>query len=234
MPQRATGNGRGMDTKSTDKIIKKYTCRFSSAHYDFCYSEGSPAQKEIEYIARTQENCYIKITSALNVYPDFRLQYLLADSPEDLGILYGDGEPCNGFARLPDKIYAVYNAQIKCVGMHEDVHIISYSVRKPDLNFISEGLAMYFDGQWQGRSNVERCRELLAGNRMPDIIGLTDNRRFFGLPEAVTYPLAGAFTKFLIDKLTMEGYLREVYYSENPVASLGKLVTDFEDWLLKQ
>ncbi len=224
------------------QIIKnKYSCKYSTAHYDFYCSEGSLAQKHIIEIANRQEDCYSKITSALNIVPEFKIQYLLADSPEDLGVLYGDNEPCNGYAKLPNNVYAVYSEKIKCIGMHEDAHIISYSVKRPISAFLREGLAMYFDEQWQGTSNEEWCRGFVKESRLPDVIDLIDNEKFFGIQETISYPLAGAFTKFLIDKLSMPVYLQNVYYNDNAIAALNELFcetekvkSDFSAWLTKR
>lgn len=220
------------------EIKNKYSCKYSSEHYDFCFSSDSLAEKDIVEIANYQEYCYNKITSALNIVPDFRIQYLLADAPEDLGVLYGDNEPCNGYAHLPCNIYAVYNEKVKCVGMHEDVHIISYSVKKPISAFMREGLAMYFDEQWQGKPNVEWCRDLIKGDRLPKAIDLIDNNIFFDINETLSYPLAGAFTKFLIEKLSMSEYLKQLYFNDDIIGALTKIFGetekvqfDFIDWL---
>jgi len=32
---------------------------------------------------------------------------------------------------LPNEIYAVYNDKVKCIGFHEDAHIISYNIAVP-------------------------------------------------------------------------------------------------------
>ena len=154
--------------------------------------------------------------------------------------MYGDDEPCNGFARLPNNVYAVYNEEVKCIGMHEDAHIISYSVKRPISAFLREGLAMYFDEQWQGIYNEEWCRAFVRDSRLLDVIGLIDNEKFFGVQETISYPLAGAFTKFLIDKFSISIYLKNIYYNDNVISALDKLFcgtdkiqSDFIDWLMK-
>ena len=164
------------------------------------------------------------------------MEYWLADTPQELGVLYGDDEPCNGFVRQPNKIFAVYNNDVKCVGMHEDAHIISFSVKKPSSVFISEGLAMYFDKQWQGRENEFICRDLLHLGNIPNVLSLIDNDKFFALNEEIAYPLSGSFTKFLVQKLTMKIYLKEIYYSDSAESYLNSLfdegdVKEFLTWL---
>ena len=124
--------------------------------------------------------------------------------------------------------------------MHEDAHIISYSVKRPISAFLREGLAMYFDEQWQGIYNEEWCRAFVRDSRLLDVIGLIDNEKFFGVQETISYPLAGAFTKFLIDKFSISIYLKNIYYNDNVISALDKLFcgtdkiqSDFIDWLMK-
>lgn len=125
---------------SLPKLIK-----YASEHYVFHYVPGSIAEKDIEKIVMIQENCFKDICNLLNIYPTFKIQYFLLETPELVGKLYGDHDPCNGFANPPNEIYAVYNNKIKCVGYHEDAHIISYLINRPHSIFLREGLAMYFD-----------------------------------------------------------------------------------------
>lgn len=218
-----------------ESIIEKYSKKYKTEHYEFVYSIGSFAEKHINEVAEIQERCFNKITSVLKIIPLFKIKYLLADSPEDLGVIYGDNEPCNGFARMPDRIYAVYTEKIKCIGMHEDAHIISYSRKRPMFNFLREGLAMYFDEGWLGKPNEQCCREIITQNELPIIIDLFDKEKFFALPENITYPVSGAFTKFLIEKLGMKSYLDSIYYNDNAIEEIrnrfDNVQRDFLSWL---
>ncbi|MDY0373276.1 MAG: hypothetical protein RBQ86_04080, partial [Candidatus Izemoplasmatales bacterium] len=108
------------------KLIK-----YSSEHYNFHFVKDSLAEIDINKIACIQEKCYKEISSFLNVFPTFKIDYFLLDTPELVGEIYGDNDPCNGFANPPNEIYAVYNEKVKCIGYHEDAHIISYILNKP-------------------------------------------------------------------------------------------------------
>ena len=105
--------------------------QYESEHYIFNYGEDTKAERDIAEIAAYQEACFHYICSFLGVKPDFKIEYFLCDSPEEVGRIYGDNDPCNGFAAPPDKIYAVYNEQVQCIGFHEDAHIISFLVKRP-------------------------------------------------------------------------------------------------------
>ena len=187
---------------------------YSTAHYDLHFRPGSWAERDIRLIAAEQERCYAAITEALGVTPPFRIQYYLLDTPEEVGQVYGDNEPCNGFASPPDTVFAVYSDKVRCIGMHEDTHLISYVRKRPETAFFREGLAMYMDKVWWGRENEGWVRDFLADGRYLSVPALLDNHFFYAHPDAVTYPIAGAFTRFLAEKLGMRGYLEQVYYAE--------------------
>lgn len=124
-----------------------------------------------------------------------------------VGEIYGDNEPCNGFANPPNEIYAVYNDEIKCIGHHEDAHILSYIINRPSSGFIREGLAMYFDKYWWGKKNEQWVQEFLNEGKYISVERLLSDDVFYEYSDAVTYPIAGAFTKFLIDTYGIKKYI---------------------------
>jgi len=178
-----------------------------SENYEFYYYKNSLAERDIEKIISNQEDCYRKICSTLGIYPNFKIKYYLMNTPEEVGELYGDNEPCNGFASPPDKVYAVYNEKVKCIGPHEDAHILSYTINRPKSAFIREGLAMYFDRVWWGIENEKWVKSFIDSNEYISISQLICDEVFFQYPDKLTYPIAGAFTKFLIDEIGMDIYL---------------------------
>lgn len=179
----------------------------SSKHYDFYYLKGSIAERDIDEIVALQEKCFEDICGLLNIRPKIRVQYYLLDSPELVGEIYGDNEPCNGFASPPNNIYAVYNEEIKCIGYHEDAHILSYTINRPKSNFIREGLAMYFDKYWWDKTNEDWVKLFLLEDKYIKIQELLSNDIFLSYPDSITYPITGAFTRYLIDSYGIERYL---------------------------
>lgn len=179
---------------------------YETEHYIFHYNPGTKAETDIQSIADEQEACFRYICRVLNTQPSFKLQYFLCDTPEEVGRVYGDEEPCNGFAVMPDTIYAVYNEQTQCVGFHEDAHIISYTGKRPDSPAIREGLAMYFDRKWWGISNLEWAGYYLKKNGTLPIAAWLDREVFFEEDCSLTYPVMGAFTEYL-----MATYGRKTY-----------------------
>ncbi len=93
--------------------------RIETEHYIFHYGADTKAEQDIEKISAYQESCFRYICSVLGVTPMFKIEYNLCDSLEEVGRIYGDNDPCNGFATPPNKIYAVYNEQVRRIGFHE-------------------------------------------------------------------------------------------------------------------
>lgn len=181
---------------------------YESEHYIFHFKSGSAAQRDLQLIRDCQEACFKKITDALHVIFPGKIHYWLCNTPEEVGHIYGDNEPCNGFASSPDRVYAVYNDDIKCIGPHEDAHLISYQLHRPDSAFVREGLAMYFDETWWGRPNREWVQEFKREAKLPDISALYSNEIFFRYSDALTYPIAGALTDYLITTYGIAAYLQ--------------------------
>ncbi|WP_035290974.1 hypothetical protein [Clostridium sp. KNHs214] len=175
-------------------------------NYIFHYNKESVAERNIENIINTQESCNKYITKVLGIKLDKKINYFLCASREEVGELYGDNDPCNGFARMPNEIYAVYNENIKCIGCHEDAHIISYTIARPKQAFIREGLAMYFDKMWWGIWNEAWVKYYIDNNKLPDICHMMDDNNFFEYSCEFTYPLAGAFIQYLINTYGIERF----------------------------
>ena len=193
---------------------------FTTAHYVFHYSKNSTAEKEIDEIAALQEGCYSFISSCLHTNVKGKIHYHFFDAPEEVGRQYAiaydnnDDEPCNGFAlsNLKSKdgvnhIFAVYNDKVKCVGFHEDAHIISYSLGRPSSQFVREGLAMFFDRYWWGSDNYSWTRWYVEQQKNPSVNALLENSIFSEYSDVLTYPIAGAFTGYLIERFGTERYV---------------------------
>lgn len=178
--------------------MKGYNQQFETEHYLFHYGENTKAEQDILEIAAYQESCFRYICDVLGVKPAFKIEYFLCDSPEEVGRIYGDNEPCNGFAAPPNRIYAVYNQQVTCIGFHEDAHIISFTINRPDCPAIREGLAMYFDRKWWGIQNLDWTGYYLKTGQYIPVDRLLDEKFFFAQNCAITYPIMGAFTDWLI------------------------------------
>lgn len=178
-----------------------------SDNYIFHYIKDSLGEKDIENIINIQEQCNKHISKVLKVSMKGKIKYFLCNSREEVGVSYGDNEPCSGFSRMPNEIWAVYNEKNKCIGYHEDAHIISYNtLGVPESAFIREGLAMYFDRVWFGIDNNFWVHEYLKRNKYVSITDLINNKEFSKYSDILTYPIAGAFTEYLISLFGIERF----------------------------
>ena len=190
---------------------------YTTDHYVFTYKEGSFAAKDIRKVAKIQEKCFTKICNTLKVDFTEKINYFLLDSAEEVGKLYGINEPINGFAVWgANKIYAVYNDKIKCIGPHEDAHLISFVINTPKSNFIVEGLAMYFDEKWWGLDNDVWTSYYKANKKDLSISNLLNNEEFDSLNCEITYPIAGSFVKYLISNFGVDKFIQLYQITEVP------------------
>lgn len=178
-----------------------------TAHYLFHFEEGSAAQRDIDAISACQEACYQYICGVLKIQPDFKLEYFLCETAEEVGRVYGDDEPCNGFAVRPNQIYAVYNDEVQCIGFHEDAHLISYCHNRPNCTAIREGLAMYFDRKWWGIHNMDWTAYYIQMGQYVSMDKLFDRSVWFDGFDYIEYPIAGAFTEYLMNTYGVDKYL---------------------------
>lgn len=188
---------------------------YVSEHYIFHYCPGSVAEKDICFIAKTQEECFGKICRTLNVEYKEKINYYLTESPWEIGrVIWDEEAPCNGCALCGrNKIYATYNEDVKCIGSHEDTHLISFLINFPESDFLVEGLAMYTDGLWWGVPNEKWAAYYGMKHSDLSIKDLFDNNIFADRGCVVTYPIAGAFTKFLIDRFGVEQFVELYKYT---------------------
>lgn len=198
---------------------------YISEHYVFHFQPGTLAARQIISIAEEQEQCFAKICAVLQVdYPE-KIHYYFTTSPLEIGrVFWEEGTPCNGVAlcgREQAKIYAVYNEIVKCVGSHEDTHLISFKINYPESDFIVEGLAMFMDGLWWSVPNEVWAAYYKYRQSELTVRSLLDNETFAQQGCQITYPIAGAFTKYLIDMFGKEKYLEFYRYTEDDYAEIS-------------
>ena len=177
--------------------MNKFTEK-SSEHYIFHYFPDSFAEKEIDKIVDEQESAYKKIVAFLVVENHRIINYFLYPSNKIKNEMTGnDG---NGHAdRDKFEVHAVYNDKIQCIGPHEDTHLLSSSLGLPPQLF-REGLAEYLTGSWDGKSHEEWAKEFLKNDKLPNLEEMIDDEIWYKYSDEISYPAAGAFVKYLINK----------------------------------
>src|ERR1035437_1791008 len=120
------------------KKYKKWSKK-ETDHYVFYYLENNFIKKEINKIARTQENARKKILSFFNVKNSKKIKYYIYPDEHTksdfMGNLVYAQSIYNDYS-----VHIVYNKKIKPLGAHEDTHLISLKFGLAT-SFFAEGLA---------------------------------------------------------------------------------------------
>lgn len=180
---------------------------YKTEHYIFHCVNNKTAEKDIEIIAKMQEESYAIITTELKVKYESIINYYLVNTPEVVAELTRYPFPVNGLACFSDRsVYAVYSDKIKCIGPHEDAHLISEKFGIPKSDFLCEGLAMHFDKRWWGIENELWCKYFIKTGIFIEPTKLLKNQEFYKVDCSISYPIAGAFTSYVIKKSGIEKY----------------------------
>lgn len=163
----------------------------SSEHFIFHFEQPSKVA-DIGQFTRDYENAFIKIAPFFNVKVPRKIHYFIWNSDELMNVFNTPG----GFTKSE---YCVIHARyFQSVG-HEMTHVFSYYISPFPLRvgLINEGIAVYFDQS--GRDQLKLARWLLAEH---DIHGVSirelwSNWKLLSMDDS--YPLAGAFVKYLIE-----------------------------------
>lgn len=193
--------------------------QFETQHYIFNYPSGSKAEQDIEHIAAHQEACASYMCAVLGVPYKCKLQYFLCNTAEEVEQMYA-GEPCNGLAVYLDKIYAVYNDEVQCIGFHEDAHLVSFMWFDPNPYnpAIEEGFAEYFCRKWWGIGHIDWVGCYIKYGKYIPIEELLIPGSFCEKNDCITYPIMGAFTQWLVSVGGLERYLNFFRRREDPSA----------------
>ena len=220
--------------------------------FDICYYEKL-SDLDLTDIIMEYEKSYKFFEDFFNRKIDLDLKLFVYDNPEDVGVACGDNDPCNGFAREPNELHFVYNEKIKCIGNHELAHLLSYLyMGRPNSSFIREGFAEFTEDYWVNiidgervqKSHYEWAKLYFLSSRNFDIKDvLFDSERFYQEVDNdscfYTYPIAGAFTKFLVENFGKETYLD--FYSDGSkekfislYKNYDKVLKEFENYIVKE
>jgi hypothetical protein len=110
---------------------------------------------------------------------------------------------------------------------HEIVHLYAAAWGDPPA-LLAEGLAVHLSGWWQDRSVGEAAARVLAEGRWIPLGELLDTRQFRARPDDATYPQAGAFAGWLLQRLGPQK-LRRLYGRLSNTAAAEQNRKVFED-----
>jgi len=79
---------------------------------------------------------------------------------------------------------------------------------------------MYFDRTWWGKSNEEWVKCFIHSGTYIQITKLISNDNFSANPDETTYPIAGAFTKYLIERYGRDLYILMYGLKDNDLLNI--------------
>lgn len=119
---------------------------------------------------------------------------------------------------------------------HEVVHVYAGRIGRPS-NFLSEGLAVAFqvdpvggrtEPWWNGLSVHLRAGGFLEGGTLVPLTDFLTTEDFRSHDSNTSYPQAGSFVDFLIDRHGLDRYL-QLYRRGDVGDSEGRIRSDFQD-----
>jgi len=194
-------------------------CR-ETEHYIFHYTPGSKAEQDIEHIAAVQEVSYQHITTMLGLSMKEKIHYYLYNSREEVGLecerRFGEYTPYNGCTASKNEILAVYNTEIQCIGIHEDTHILMFTIGFCASSFLEEGIACAMDSLWWGIDNNAWVAYYRKNALCPSVTKLLCLPRedFYTVEDYIAYPLAGSFASYLLMRFGKDKF-RQFYLAED-------------------
>ena len=195
-------------------------CFHETEHYIFHYAQGSTAEQDIMRIAAEQEASYKHITTMLGLSMKEKIHYYLYPSCEEVGQecarRFGAYTPYNGCTVSKSEILAVYNEEIQCIGLHEDTHILMFTLGFSESSFLEEGIACAMDALWWSIDNNAWVSYYRKKGICPSITELLHLPRddFYMVEDHIAYPLAGSFTNYLLMRFGSDLF-RQFYLAED-------------------
>lgn len=190
--------------------------KHSTKHFDIYYQRRSPAEKEIEKIAKDREAGYSAICEFLGKDSQIKIKLILFEDEKTKW--FETGHQGRGWA-YGNTTVEVYNRQEQLDPYHETTHILMGSSGDPPALF-NEGFAVYMSERLGahaledlsgGQATIyERARELkIKGEwiELEELITYTEIGSLESRPP-VAYAEAAAFVKFLIDNYGRGKFLR--------------------------
>jgi len=198
--------------KDDIRWVKKY-----SAHYEFNYFPNSIAEKEIYSIEKTQEICFSKIISFLELKePQRKIIYYLYPDKKTKKELMGDDWYAQ--AIYDDfSVHVLYTDECKSLGEHEDTHLLSLPWGL-SIAFFQEGLAEYMVGKnWFGNDFNGVLKDILDKNVLPSVDSMMEHKKWMELDDdnvIYHYSFCASFTQYLINNFGLDKF-KQLYQKTN-------------------
>ncbi|MCU7494812.1 MAG: hypothetical protein HF314_11770 [Ignavibacteria bacterium] len=199
-----------------EKILQDGAWRpYYTKHFDFYYRPGSKSDSTIKMIANRQENNYLEVLNRMYLNDhNFRAIFFIFSSFQEYDDITDAGQFGNGHEiGIFDAIYAVDGYSLSNIfGKHELTHFIvdkffGLGARGPYKWIISEGLAVWMEDNWDGMDLFEFARLKLTEGNISTPYEIVRNDETGNVLKN-SYPMAGAFAKYMISNYGIAKYIR--------------------------
>jgi hypothetical protein len=172
------------------------TERVDTAHYTFQHAPGDTVE------SARQEAFHAWFTRLIAVTVPRRIEFFKYRDRDHMMAL--TGRAANGWAE-PDA-FAVHS--IWTWNAHEAIHIYTALVGRPS-DFFNEGIAVglsadpfrsNYEPLWQSMSVDAAAKQALGLGGVPSVTAIMETDPFRRLADTQSYPIAGSFVKFLVDR----------------------------------
>lgn len=209
------GAAKAPDPDAWESLVLPKMQKRRTEHFDIYYFSGSTAEKEADLIAEAKERGYTAICELLGQECEVRIRLILFEDQKTKALQ--TGHQGRGWA-YGHTIVEVYNEKERLDPYHETTHVLMGPHGYPPALF-TEGFAVYMSERLgapaskdlgRGPSSVyARVRDL---KRSGEWIGLEELLTYTEIGSQasrshVSYPEAGAFVKFLIDRFGKDKFL---------------------------
>ncbi|NQE53859.1 hypothetical protein C5S29_09725 [ANME-1 cluster archaeon GoMg3.2] len=95
------------------------------------------------------------------------------------------------------EVHSLYTNKVKCIGEHEDTHLLSLSLGVAVFLF-SEGLAEFMSEKWHQKDIDFWAKKYLKKNKLYNLDFLINSKNWNKINEMIAYPQSGSFVRYLI------------------------------------
>ncbi len=188
-------------------------------HYDIFYWPGSTAEREIESIVAERERAYDEIARWTASPSQARLQLFLFEDGRSKWL--ATGHTGAGWA-TGNRMVEVYNDQTKLDPYHEPTHVLMHERGDPPAA-LNEGLATYLTERLgrrfaPGKTVFQTVLQLWTDGEemsLTELLSFTEIGSGSSRPR-VSYPLAGALVKYLVEQHGKEKFFEAHSNLMNP------------------
>jgi hypothetical protein len=183
--------------KNTTWKIKKYD------NFHLHYVENSLITNELDKIKNDLDSTikYSKKTLEIDTFKT-PIQFYIFESNQKIAEV--TKEKVAGMCYYKRNL--IFQNRFFCTQQHEIIHLFSQQQWKYSKLWLMEGLAVYADDKWYGKSIDLLSKNYLKTNKLIPFSKLKKNKNFKKENQAIVYVQSGSFVKFLIKTYGIEKF----------------------------